>query len=297
MKSLVPRKLALPLFFVLLLAVSNLMGQAPAGNPSSASAAPAAAASASSNPGDPLLDVPPLPRGKVSFVGGNVAKVDTIRNHMTVEPFGTHTKMKIAFDERTHIYRDGVETTQAAIHKGDRVYVDTMLDGPRVFARNVRVVTQVTPADASGQVTAFDSRSGMMTVQDQLSGQQVTFAVTPQTSVKNQDNKPASTSALQPGTLVSVRFSPTQGKRGEAREVAVLAVPGTAFTFVGKVVHLDLRSGLLAVDNQSDDKTYDISFDPATSQVKNDLRLGAQVVVVATFTGNGYKASSININQ
>jgi hypothetical protein len=54
---------------------------------------------------------------------------------------------------------------------------------------------------------------------------------------------------------------------------------------------------LLAVDNQSDDKTYDISFDPATSQVKNDLRLGSQVVVVATFTGNGYKASSININQ
>ena len=91
-----------------------------------------------SNPGDPLLDVPPLPKGKATLVGGRVGKIDPIRNRITVEPFGGGDKMKVFFDERTHIYRDGTETTQANIHKGDRVYVDTLLDGPRVFARNIR---------------------------------------------------------------------------------------------------------------------------------------------------------------
>ena len=39
--------------------------------------------------------------------------------------------MKKAYDKRTHVYRDGVETTQLGIRKGDRAYVDTMLDGHR----------------------------------------------------------------------------------------------------------------------------------------------------------------------
>src|SRR5205085_9972973 len=87
------------------------------------------------SPGDPLLDVPPLPKGKVTLVGGNVLKIDPIRNRLQVQPFGAKDKMKISFDERTRVFRDGRETTQASIRKGDRVYLDTMLVGPQVFAR------------------------------------------------------------------------------------------------------------------------------------------------------------------
>src|SRR5438270_11291748 len=32
------------------------------------------------NPGDPLLDVTPLPKGKVTIEGATVAKIDPIRN-------------------------------------------------------------------------------------------------------------------------------------------------------------------------------------------------------------------------
>src|SRR5262245_10258631 len=65
----------------------------PATNPSSGSTAPQqnrpAASEAdtdadSSNIGDPLLDVPPLPKGNVTVVGGTVEKVDQIRNKMVV---------------------------------------------------------------------------------------------------------------------------------------------------------------------------------------------------------------------
>ncbi|HEV2961050.1 MAG TPA: hypothetical protein VG649_04430, partial [Candidatus Angelobacter sp.] len=75
---------------------------------------------------DPILDPPPLPDGKTTMVGGVVGSVDHIRNRMTVNVFGGG-RWKVGFDERTHIFRNGAETTQLAIKKGERVSVDTML--------------------------------------------------------------------------------------------------------------------------------------------------------------------------
>src|SRR5438876_8083454 len=37
---------------------------------------------------DPLLDVPPLPKGKVTLVGGTVADIDRIRDRVVTQPFG-----------------------------------------------------------------------------------------------------------------------------------------------------------------------------------------------------------------
>ncbi|HTC92310.1 MAG TPA: DUF5666 domain-containing protein [Terriglobales bacterium] len=246
-----------------------------------------------SNPGDPLLDVPPLPKGKVTLVGGRVGKIDSIGDRIVVEPFGGG-KIKVFFDERTHIYRDETETTQANIHKGDRVYVDTMLDGPRVFARNIRVVTRLLPTDASGQVLSYDRRSGVIVVNDLVSAQPVSFSVGPQTVVRKQDNAAGSADDLREGSLVAVRFSPGTGHRGAAQQVSILAVPGTTFTFAGKVTHLDMRTGLIAVDNQSDHKTYDIAFDPAKNKLNDDITVGSQVQIVATFTGKGYQVENIS---
>jgi len=245
-----------------------------------------------SNPGDPLLDVPPLPKGKATLVGGRIEKIDPIRDRITVEPFGGGQTMKVFFDERTHIYRDGTETTQANLHKGDRVYVDTMLDGPHVFAKNIRVVTQLLPADASGQVLSYDQRSGIMTLHDQISAQPISFSVGPQTVVSKENHASGSAADLRQGSLVAVRFSPGTGRRGTAQQITVLATPGTSFTFAGKVMHLDLRNGLIAVENDTDHQTYDITFDP-TSKLKDNITIGSQVQVKATFTGNGYKAEAI----
>ena len=106
---------------------------------------------------DPVMGVPPLPEGKTSMIGGNVASIDGIHNKMKVKIFGDGGKWDVAFDERTHFYRDGKETTFAQIKKGDRVYVDTMSDKRGIFARNVRVVTNSTPADARGQVDSVNN--------------------------------------------------------------------------------------------------------------------------------------------
>lgn len=249
-----------------------------------------------SNAGDPLLDVPPLPRGNVTVIGGTVQKIDQIRNRLVVSPFGGGEKLKMTFDERTHVFRDGTETTQMAIRKGDRVYVDTMLDGPRVFARNIRLQSQAGAADASGQIEALNLSSGVLTLRDQLSSEPVSFRVDSGTVVKREGQSSA-LADVKSGSLVTLKFAPGGRARGVVKEISIIAAPGTSFTFAGRVTHLDLRSKTLAVQNSSDGKTYDIIFDPAKVQGEDNLVVGAQVTVVAIFTGSGYQAQTVTINQ
>ena len=244
---------------------------------------------------DPLLDPPPLPNGKVTLVGGTVKSVDLVRNRVVVQPFGGGA-MKVNFDERTHIYRDGVETTQLGIHKGDRVYMDTMLDGPSVFARNIRVGSQGQPAHAEGQVISFDPQSGMLVLRDRLSSQPVSFRANQNTAI-TVDGKTGSLADLKPGSIISVRFSPYRANSGTATEIAIAAIPGTVFTFSGKVTNVDLRSGVISVENRTDDKTYDINFSIGRVDRRDALNIGSDVTIQAVFQGNGYLAQSITVDE
>jgi Domain of unknown function (DUF5666) len=243
---------------------------------------------------DPFLDVPPMPKGEVSLVGGVVKKIDRVRNRVTIEPFGAKP-IKVTFDERTHIFRDGIETTQLGINKGDRVYVDTMLDKTHIFARNINVVSQTEPADARGQLISFNPRNGNMVVRDELSSSPVSFRIDPNTQIKH-NGAAGSPEDLVRGSIVAIRFGP-KDNRTVAREVSVLATPGSSFTFFGVLTHLDIRNGILAVHNKADNKTYEIVFVPDSTPVKNQMHIGDQVTIVAQFNGRGYEASNITINQ
>ncbi len=246
---------------------------------------------------DPLLDSPPLPKTSVTLVGGIVKTMDNVRNRIAVVPFGSGKTMKMRFDERTHFYRDGRETTQLAVKPGERVYVDTQLDADRnIFARNVRVESNATPADASGQVIGYDPARGTLTIQDGLSSQPVTFSIDQNTQLTRQ-GATASARDLVPGTLLTVRFAPQRANRGAAQEVAIIAVPGSVFTFSGKVTHLDTSIGLLSVENSTDNKRYDIYFAPSTPGFTTALTEGSEVTVQAVFEGNRYSAKSISVNQ
>ncbi len=50
------------------------------------------ARSSDDNPYDPLLEPPPLPKGKTTLIGGIATNVDHVRNRMTVQPFGKGTQ-------------------------------------------------------------------------------------------------------------------------------------------------------------------------------------------------------------
>ena len=241
---------------------------------------------------DPLFGVPPLPPGKTSLVGGTVAKIDGVHNRLGVKVFGHGGRWDVVFDERTHFYRDGSETTFEHVKKGDRVYVDTMLDGHQILARNVRVVTKLGASDARGQVTAFNG--GVMTVHDDLSAKAVQFRVGSETQVKGPSTN-ASINDIQAGSLVAVQFAPGLDGGGVARKITILAAPGQSVTFAGKVMHLDLRNNQLAIENETDSKTYEVALEK--NSLPSDLMVGSQVTVAAVFDGRQYKANSISVSK
>jgi len=244
---------------------------------------------------DPILDPPPVPRTTTTLVGGTITKVDRMRNRMTVHIFGSG-HWTVNFDERTHIFHNGAETTQLALKKGERVYVDTQLDNNRhdIFARNIRVGVAALPADADGQIIAVDPKHNELTLRDALNSVPVRFAVDPETRI-SKGQTPASFKDVKPGTLVHVRFSASSPNRGLAREVSIVATPGAVFTFSGKVTFLDLHRGLLAIQNSTDDRNYEIHFSPGVVTDRSNLGVGRDVLVRATFEGTRYTAQSINL--
>lgn len=245
---------------------------------------------------DPIMEPGEVPKGTLTLIGGTAVNVDRLRNRVTLKPFGSSKKTTIRFDERSHIYRDGRETTVSGIQEGDRVYADTQLVGPYIFARSIRVQTISGPAEARGQVTRYNAKTGQVTMTDQLTSQPVTFFISRKTAFRGNASAPASAADIMPGSLIDVLFAPGSGKGGQATEVAVLATPGSNFVFAGRVTNLDLRAGVLSLDNQTDDKNYDLYFDPSRVQGRDQLRVGSDITVRATFDGRSYRASDVTVS-
>jgi hypothetical protein len=243
---------------------------------------------------DPVLEPKELPKADLSLIGGTALKIDTIRNRVEIQPFGSGKRLDLRFDDRSHIYRDGRETTVLGINKGDKIYADTMLVNGHIFARNLRVVTTSAPAESRGQVTAYDPKTGRVNLQDSLTGQTVTFFVTNKTAMNKRGSMAAAPADLKPGALLDVMFAPGR-HGGTADQISILAAPGEDFIFSGKVTNLDLSRGVLAVDNESDDKNYEVHFDPANLDDRDALRVGTQITARAQFDGKVYHANQVTV--
>jgi hypothetical protein len=245
------------------------------------------------DPASLLPDLPSLSPSKATLVGGTVEKLDRVQDRVTLQVFGGG-KMKIVFDPRTHIDRDGVPASAADLRPGQRIYVDTILDGSTVFARNIHLKSAAPTGESRGVIVSY--RRGELTMRDQLSPHSVKVRLGPSTRIIKGD-KNTSAGDLVPGTLIAVKFGAQQDGRDLAQEVAVLAVPGSSFTFAGEVINVDLRTGLLVLASSTDRKTYEIYLDQSAGTVDDNLRQGANVSVVARFDGDRYVARSVTINS
>jgi hypothetical protein len=244
--------------------------------------------------------LPSMPRGKSTVIGGAIRTVDQVRDQLTLNVFGGG-KLKVLFDQRTQVYRDGLKTPLRDLRAGDHVSVETMLDGTTVFARSIHMLSELPEGECQGQVMNYNPADRELTVRDALSRNPVKLRVPAGTAVVRLGQAASSSSNLgssdlNQGTLISVKFRPDTKGHGVASEVAILAIPGAAFVFVGNVASLDLHSGLLVVVDPRDDKHYDVFFDSARFPVSHDLREGADVTVTANFDGARYVASAITMN-
>jgi len=285
----------LPVSFSLLISISlaiPALGQGQSGF--AANSAPTASANpntaANREDHDPLLDLPPLPNNRITLMGGIVISADEVMNRMTFRPFGTKQKLQVDFDTRTHFYLDGKPITEREIKPGQRIYLDTMLNGQKVFAKTIWIRSTADSGLGRGQVISFDPQRKTLTVQDELSNQPIKLNLTPATVVRK-GNQTGSEADLVEGALVNLDF----GAQKDLRTITVVATPGTVFTFAGRVTYVDLSQKLISIDNKTDGKRYDISMEAIAPSVLREVHEGDDVGVAAVFDGSGYSARSINI--
>jgi hypothetical protein len=75
--------------------------------------------------------------------------------------------------------------------------------------------------------------------------------------------------------------------------VTLLATPGSTFVFAGRISYLDMSRKLIAIDNKTDNKKYDVSVEAIAPSVLRQLHEGSEVNVSAVFDGSAYSARSI----
>jgi hypothetical protein len=169
-----------------------------------------------------------------------------------------------------------------------------MLNGNKVFAKSIWIRNSTESGNGQGQILRYDSRANTITLKDEVSAEPVSFRLDSATVIRDGD-KTGSVADLKPGSLVAVTFDPGQERGGLVREIFLLAEPGAAFTFMGRVTFVDLSQKLIAVINQSDEKNYDIYFDSIPATVLQGLREGSQTSITAVFDGNRYVAQKVDL--
>jgi hypothetical protein len=241
-----------------------------------------------------LPELPPVPKANATLIGGTLDRIDMVRDRVTLRLFGGG-KESFLFDPRTQVYRGGKSVTVADLHEGERIYLDTILDGSTVFARTIRLTAAHATGTSQGVVLKFRSNGGELVLRDALSPNPVDVRVNRSTRV-TQGDRVVPISALVPGTLISIRFSPEGNAHNTATEISILAQPGTRYTFSGQVVHIDLRTGLLVLNSSTDHKTYEVYLPPSVNPDEG-LQPGVTVKVVTDFDGEHYVVRNVTINS
>ena len=239
-------------------------------------------------------DIPPLPSGKTTVIGGVVRSVDHMRDQLTLDIFGGG-RAKLMFDERTHVLAGTASSSVDDLKPGARVSIDTNLDGKNIFARNIRVNADLLSGNSEGQITGFDSANGELLVRDSLSSTSSKMRLAPG-AVISRDGQTATSSELRDGALVSLVFQASNDGKPLVRKVTILAEPGATFFFSGRVESVDLHRGLMTVVDPRDNKSYDVSFDQNTLTAFRNLKEGVTVNVQAIFDGRQYRVRTATVN-
>jgi len=246
-----------------------------------------------------LPGLPPLPSVKDSTIfGGAIRKIDPVRDQFMLDIYGQRP-MKVLFDERTQVYRDGVKIPLHDLGPADHASVQTALDGARIFAISVHILATIPQGQYRGRVLRFDESTGELRLDASPSSHPFTVIVPDNLTIVRK-GQPSFTQDggggrgdLRPGALLDVTFVSGAGSLGVASQIEVLAVPGASFIFSGDITALDMSSGSLTLVDPRDQNSYQISFIPSAFPLARTLHIGQRVRITASFDGSSYLASNI----
>lgn len=257
-------------------------------------------ATAPSNLSSDLTSLPPLPPGKTTILGGQIRDFDPVRDQFSLRIYGQRP-MKILFDERTQVYRDGARIPVRELGPEEHASVQTTLDGDKVFAVSIHILSEAPEGECDGRVLAYDENKGELTVASSMSPEPIRLFVPANASIARVGEpeftaEPSGLSDLVPGSLLSASFESGAAHRNVATQIKVLAVPGAAFAFSGNISYLDMHTGIMVLVDPRDGKSYQIRFDSARLPASESLRPQANVTVTATYDGTEYAANAITMN-
>ncbi|HTV16149.1 MAG TPA: DUF5666 domain-containing protein [Acidobacteriaceae bacterium] len=284
----------------LVMLTSMAFGQSPSPQSTATQSTPAdAGAVAAPQPSAGLGELPAPPPGKSTVIGGEIRAINPVLDEITLKVFGGQS-MKILFDERTKVYVNGKRIPVLDLRPSEHASVETTLDGTKVFALRIHMLTQLPEGDARGQVISYDSGNGRLRISSTLSQRMVTLTVPPNTPVVR-TGQTAFTSGgggaadLTPGALIDVKFEGNGQGAGVATHIDVLATNGATFVFSGVLTYFDIGAGRLTIDDPRDNQTYEVYFDPAQFSQSSQLHQGSHLQVTASFNGSRYTATAITI--
>jgi hypothetical protein len=242
-----------------------------------------------------LPSLAPVPTRRITLVGGTIDAVDRVRDVFVLRTFGGG-HMRILFDERTRVYLDRMTTGQRRdLQRGQRIHVDAVLDGTKVFAQSIYVLTQAPAIDSYGQVESYKASTGELIVRDSSLATTVKVQLLSGTLVHYHEGLISPTD-IHPGSLISITFQPQGNGRNVALTLSVLAEAGDTVTFSGRVVSLNMRASLVVLEDPRDQKMYEIYFGAPHVQGADGLREGTNVTISTSFDGTRYVAREFTIN-
>jgi Domain of unknown function (DUF5666) len=237
------------------------------------------------------LDLPPLPKGQVSLIGGTVIRLDPVRDKITLRAFGGRD-LTIHFDVRTCVTRGETLASMRDVKAGMRVYADTILNDGRIFAKTVRVSANSALGESQGQITSYDPNKRILRVRDAISSRGFDVQITANTEIRA-DGQPVQAAELRNGALVKVVFKSGADTANLAEKIDLLAQKGGMVTFSGKILSIDLRNGYVTLVEPESQNTFDVGLDSIPEASRNQLKEGADVTVRARFDGTKYQAESV----
>jgi len=237
------------------------------------------------------FDLPPLPAGKVSVVGGAVQQVDSVHDLLVIRVFGGRD-MKVSFDTRTAIVQGNRPVRASSLRPGTPVSIDTVSNGATLFAKTIRVNSGAAGLEVRGQVVSYDAARNTATVRDDLSSSTMKITLYPRTAITSTGGGNAT---LREGELVHIKLSTTGQRDLSAESIEVLAEPGRSYRFDGVLTAVDLRARTASISSPGDAGTFEVAIDRLDRESARNLREGDAVRVDAQFDGKRYIARSVEI--